>query len=190
MPAAQSNPTSNPILFRICLLAAFSFFGTQLLLAQMSSNVSRLEDRPGALSLGVSYGGMFERNAEFFGITSEYSRRLNKLPIGLSGSLMWDREEDFDKKKVVETFTAAFTGSYLFGSRFSLGTGLGKGFMDTDNPDETYKFTDGDWVTAVFGGYQLPVSDRFALGLSLSLEYNISAKETSLSVDLAFGLGI
>ena len=190
MPEAQSNPTSRPVLLRICLLAAFSFFGSQLLLAQISSNVSRLEDHPGALSLGVSYGGMLERNAEFFGISGEYNRRLNKLPIGLSGSLMWDREEDFDKQKVVETFTAAITGAYLLGSRFSLGTGLGKNFMDTDNPDETYKFTDGDWITAVFGGYQLPISDRFALGLSLSFEYNISARETSLSVDLAFGLGI
>ena len=189
MSMTHKSSLEKLIRSRSVLLVAF-LFGTQLLFSQISSNVSRLEDHPGALSLGVSYGGMLQRNAEFFGLSAEYNRRLNKLPIGLAGSLMWDREEDFDKEKVVETFTAAVTGSYLLGSRFSLGTGLGKNFLDTDNSKGTYEFTDGDWITAVFGGYQLPLSERIALGLSLSLEYNISAKETSVSVDLAFGLGI
>ncbi len=133
---------------------------------------------------------MLERNAEFYGFSAEYNRRINKLPIGLAGSMMWDRETDHDAERVVETFTAAITASYLLGKRFSLGSGLGKGIMDRNDSDKRYKFTDGDWVTAVFGGYQLPLSERIALGLSLSYEYNISAKETSLSIDLVFGLGI
>ena len=63
---------------------------------------------------------------------------------------MWDQEKDVKKNKVVSTFTAVVTGSYLINDRWSVGTGLGKGFMDTDNPDKNYKWGDGDWSTALF----------------------------------------
>jgi hypothetical protein len=156
--------------------------------AQLSNNIPRIEDRSNAFSFSASYGEILEREAWFYGFSGEYARRLKKAPVGFAGSLMWDSEKDEIKDKTVGTFTAAVTGSYLLGKRFSIGTGLGKGFADTDNPDRKYKFTNGDWTTALFGGYQIPLKNKASIGISLSYEYNLSAKENSLSIDLAFGI--
>ncbi|MDN3642743.1 hypothetical protein QWY87_08540 [Lutimonas halocynthiae] len=155
--------------------------------AQLNANISRDAEKKGFMSLAGSYGQVFERDAHFFGFSGEYSRRLNKVPIGIAGSLMWDQETDVKKDKVVSTFTAAITGSYLISERWSVGTGLGKGFMDTDNKDKNYKFTSGDWSTALFFGYLIPLNLKSSLGLSASYEYNISGKETSFSIDLSYG---
>ncbi len=141
-----------------------------------------------AINLSASYGEILDREAWFYGFSAEYARRLKKAPVGFAGSLMWDSEKDEMKDKIVGTFTAAIAGSYLLGKRFSIGTGIGKGFADTDNPDRKYEFTNGDWITALFGGYQIPLSNKASIGISLSYEYNISAKENSLSLDMAFGM--
>ena len=158
-----------------------------LVKAQLNANISRDAEKKGFMSLAGSYGQVFERYAHFFGFSGEYSRRLNKVPVGIAGSLMWDQETDVKKDKVVSTFTAAVTGSYLISERWSVGTGLGKGFMDTDNINKNYKFTSGDWSTALFFGYQIPLNIKSSLGLSASYEYNISGKETSFSIDLSYG---
>lgn len=156
--------------------------------AQLSNNIPRTEDQNNAISISTSYGEILDREARFYGFSGEYARRLKKAPVGFAGSLMWDSEKDESKNKTVNTFTAAITGSYLIGKRFSIGTGLGKGFADTDNREGKYKFASGDWTTALFGGYQIPLKGRSTIGISLSYEYNMSAKENSLSIDLAFGI--
>lgn len=161
-----------------------------LVKAQLNANISRDAEKKGFMSLAGSYGQVFDRDARFFGFSGEYSRRLNKVPIGMAGSLMWDQETDVKKDKVVSTFTAAITGSYLISDRWSVGTGLGKGFMDSDNKNKNYKFTSGDWSTALFFGYQIPLNLKSSLGLSASYEYNISGKETSFSIDLSYGFNM
>jgi len=158
--------------------------------AQFSANISRSEENKSFASISASYGQFFERDAWFYGFSGEFSRRLDKLPIGLAGSLMWDQDIDIKKDKKVGTFTAAITGSYLINDRWSVGTGLGKGFMDTDNTNKKYKFTDGDWSTAIFLGYQIPLNLKSSLGLSASYEYNMSAKETSISFDISYGFSL
>ena len=158
--------------------------------AQLNANISRDAEKKGFMSLAGSYGQVFERDANFLGFSGEYSQRLNKIPIGIAGSLMWDQEKDLEKDKIVSTFTAAITGSYLLTKRWSVGTGLGKGFMDTDNKDKNYKFTSGDWSTALFFGYQIPLNLKSSLGLSASYEYNISGNETSFSIDLSYGFNM
>ena len=157
---------------------------------QLTANISRSKEQKSFVSIATSYGQVFQRDAWFYGFSGEYSRRLNKLPIGLAGSFMWDQEKDVKKDKVVSTFTAAVTGSYLISDRWSVGTGLGKGFMDTDNPDKKYKFSDGDWSTAIFFGYQIPINLKNSIGVSASYEYNMSANETSFSIDISYGFSI
>ena len=158
--------------------------------AQLSANISRNEEKKNFASLAGSYGQIFEREAWFYGFSGEYSRRLNKLPIGIAGSLMWDQEKDVKKDNTVSTFTAALTGSFLFKERWSVGTGLGKGFADTDNADKNYQFTDGDWSTAIFLGYQIPLTINNSIGISASYEYNMSGNETSFSLDLSYGFSL
>jgi hypothetical protein len=72
-----------------------------------------------------------------------------------------------------------------------LTTGLGKGFADTDNPAGTIQLTNGDLGTGICFGIAtpgLPQFERDSLGFSISYEYNIMQKETSLSFDVSFGL--
>ena len=177
------NPQRYLFFWIFLIIPLFSF-------AQLNANISRDSKKNGFFSLAGSYGQVFARNAHFFGFSGEYSRRLNKLPIGIAGSLMWDQEKDVKKDKVVSTFTAAVTGSYLISDRWSVGTGLGKGFMDTDNPDKKYKFSSGDWSTAIFFGYQIPINLKSSIGISASYEYNMSANETSFSIDVSYGFSI
>ena len=158
--------------------------------AQMNANISRDKEKKNFISIAGSYGQIIQRDAWFYGFSGEFSRRLNNIPIGIAGSLMWDQDTDVKKDKVVGTFTAALTGSYLFKKRWSVGTGIGKGFIDTDNKDQNYKFTSGDWNTAIFLGYQIPLNMKSSLGLSASYEYNISGKETSFSLDLSYGFNL
>lgn len=158
--------------------------------AQLNANISRDKEKNNFVSLAASYGQVFQREAWFYGFSGEYSWRLDKIPVGIAGSLMWDREKEVPKNKITDTFTGAVTASYLISDRWSVGTGLGKGFMDTDNPDKNYKFSDGDWSTAIFFGYQIPLNMKSSLGLSASYEYNMSAKETSFSLDLSYGFSL
>lgn len=158
--------------------------------AQFNANISRDEEDINFVSFGASYGQISQRDAWFYGFSGEYSWRLNKIPVGIAGSIMWDQEKEIPKDKIVSTFTGAVTASYLISKRWSVGTGLGKGFLDTDNLDKNYKFSDGDWSTAIFFGYQIPLKSKSSLSLSASYEYNMSAKETSFSLDLAYGFSL
>lgn len=158
--------------------------------AQLNANISRNENAKNFISFAGSYGQVFQRDAWFYGFSGEYSWRLNKLPLGIATSIMWDQEKEIPKDKTINTFTGAVTASYLISNRWSVGTGLGKGFMDTENNDNKYKFKNGDWSTALFLGYQIPLNSKSSLGLSASYEYNMSANETSFSLDLAYGFSL
>ena len=181
---SKKNPYLSFIVFLLFLL--LPLFSS----AQLTANISRNEENKNFVSFASSYGQVFQREAWFYGFSGEFSRRLDKLPIGLAGTFMWDQEKDVKKDKVVSTFTAAVTGSYLISDRWSVGTGLGKGFMDTDNPDKKYKFSDGDWSTAIFFGYQILLNVKSSIGVSASYEYNMSANETSFSIDISYGFSI
>lgn len=176
--------------FLVRFIACFVLLFPVVASAQMNANISRDKLKKNFISISGSYGQVIPRNAWFYGFSGEFSRRLDNSPVGIAGSLMWDQETDINKDKVVSTFTAAITGSYLFKKRWSVGTGLGKGFMDTDNNDQNYKFTSGDWNTAIFLGYQIPLNMKSSLGLSASYEYNISGKEASFSLDLSYGFNL
>ena len=155
--------------------------------AQRSSLVSRDTLLPNNINFAVSYGEILKkRDAWFYGFTAEYSRRFKKAPVGLGLSLMWDSETDKAKTNPVQTVTAAIAGSYLIGDRFSLGTGIAKGFIDDENPQRAYKFTDGDWTTGLIFAYIIPTGQATFIGFTTSLEYNISQKEFSLSIDLSY----
>ncbi|MCP4884248.1 MAG: hypothetical protein GY908_10705 [Flavobacteriales bacterium] len=62
--------------------------------------------------------------------------------------------------------------------------------MDTDNTERNYKFTDGEWSTAIFFSYQIALTLKSSIGLATSYEYNMSGNETSFSIDISFGFSI
>ncbi len=146
------------------------------------------------MGVGVSAGGVVERDAIFWGFTLDYARRTsNRLVV--SGSVAWDREtESFTNKpdNTVRSYTAVGTLSYLLTERMSLTTGLGKGFADDDNSGKAMQFTNGDLSTGIVFGYAMdgfPFFARDSVSISAAYEYNIDKNETMISIDLAFGWG-
>jgi len=75
-----------------------------LVWSQFSSNISRNKENRSFVSFSGSYGQFFERDAWFYGFNGEFSRRLNKAPIGVAGSLMWDQEKDVKKNSHIVIF--------------------------------------------------------------------------------------
>ena len=160
--------------------------------AQFATPPRPQEDYLNAAGFGLSYGAVNERDADFWGWSVEFSRKLRGPWIG-AVAVMWDRESEEvpgARDKEVESFTASATISYSITDRISLTTGLGKGFADTNNPSQSMKFTNGDWVTGIVVGYATSGFqrwDRDSISYSVAYEYNLKNNETSVSFDVSFG---
>ena len=145
-----------------------------------------------ATSLGLSTGRINGRDAEFWGWAIDYSKKLGGR-WSTAASIMWDRETEsfLDKpNKEVDSFTVAGTVSYSILHWLNAAGGVGKGFANTDNSNNTMKFTSGDWATGVslvIGTPGFPFIPRDSIAISVNYEYNISANETSVSADLSVG---
>jgi len=180
---------------RLIVIAIF------LLLVHISSTTAQVSAPPipqeinsNSVGVGVSAGTVVERDANFWGFTLDFARRISNRLVA-SGSVAWDSEtESFSNKpdNTVRTYTAVGTLSYLLTERMSLTTGLGKGFADDDNPEHAMQFTNGDLSTGIVFGYAtegFPFFARDSVSLSAAYEYNIDKNETMISFDLAFGWG-
>ncbi len=161
--------------------------------AQISAPPRVAPEYDNAIGFSLSYGGKNnDRDAQFWGWSVDYSRVLGRRWVA-GAALAWDEEtERFDSRpdKTVRTFPAIGTVSYNLSERFSLTTGLGKGFADTDNPSGSMRFTSGDLGTVIALGFAtpgLPHFTRDSIGVSLAYEYNGSQKETTVSLDVTFG---
>lgn len=161
---------------------------------QVSAPPIPREINSNSVGVGISAGTVVERDANFWGFTLDFARRISNKLV-LSGSVAWDSEtERFTSKpdNTVKSYTAVGTVSYLLTERMSLTTGLGKGFADDDNPDKDMQFSNGDLSTGIVFGYAtegFPFFARDSVSLSAAYEYNIDKNETMISFDLAFGWG-
>ena len=139
----------------------------------------------GGASIGTHYN---QEDNYFWGLTADYGRRLGPL-WSVSSSLAFDQEHDrppTGPKTVVNTFNLVVAINATVTRWLTLTTGVGKGFLDDDNPDQKLKFTDGDWATGLAAGILLPkppFSD--AWNLSVAWEWNLTKKAPSVSSDLA-----
>ncbi len=167
-------------------------FLSSLAQAQVSAPARPQGDYLNSASFDVSYGVVNGRDADFWGWSVAYSRRFKGAWAG-AVALMWDRETE---NKIegpdteVDSYTASATISYAITENVSLATGLGKGFANTDNASQSMKFKSGDLSTGIVVGYSFPgptSTARDSVVLSLAYEYNISEKETMVSLDAAFG---
>ena len=159
--------------------------------AQMASAPPPQGEYNKSVSFGISYGEQNDRNAEFWGWSIDYSRDLNDRWYAGVG-LTWDRETDHPVNKPakeVDTYTLVGTINYKLTSWMSLTTGIGRGIADNDNAGKNMKWKSGDWGTGIAAGFALPgfsSSGRDGTGFSIAYEYNLSEKETSISVDLSW----
>ncbi len=145
-----------------------------------------------AVSGGVSYGIQNARAADFWGFSFDYSRTLGDQWF-TAVALTWDSETEtfLDRpNQNTKTLTLVGTISYSMTSWLSITSGLGKGFADTDNPENTMRFTNGDLGTGIALGFATPGLPQFvrdSIGFSVAYEYNITQKETSVSFDVSYG---
>ncbi|MBB3701009.1 outer membrane protein transport protein [Flammeovirga yaeyamensis] len=144
----------------------------------------------GAWGVAVSYGNQLDKDAVFYGWSVDYSKPIGNGPFSVGAALMWDNElERTSENRItdVSTFTFAATLNYKINDKWSIGTGLAKGFMDNDNSSRQYRFNSGDWSTGLILNYQFNIGKQ-RFNISGSYEYNMSQKETSLSFDLGYVL--
>lgn len=179
---------------RICLagLAVFALLLFDTADAQIAAPPAISPDRINGVGFGLSYGEQNDKDADFWGLSVDYSRLIHPRWV-LGAALTWDEETERNTgqpNKVVQSFTAVGTVSYLLSDLFTLTTGLAKGIANDENSSRSMKFAGGDLATGLAVGYNVPVfppTSRYSLGVSLSYEYNISAKETSVSADITVG---
>ena len=142
-----------------------------------------------SVGVGASVGTPYERDAYFWGLSADYTRVIG-LPWSVTASITFDQEHDQPQgapKTVVNTFTFVLTINWSVARWVTLTTGLGKGFLDDDNPAKQLEFTSGDWSTGLAVGVSLPdlpFTVRDAFTLSAAWEYNLTKSEPMLSVDL------
>ncbi|HHA18323.1 MAG TPA: hypothetical protein ENK70_01285, partial [Methylophaga sp.] len=145
--------------------------------AQVSAPPIPQEVNSNSVGVGVSAGTVVERDANFWGFTLDFARRITNRLVA-AGSVSWDSEtEKFADKpdSTIKTYTAVGTISYMFTERMSLTTGLGKGFADDDNPGQSMQFSNGDLSTGIVFGYAtegFPFFARDSVSLSAAYEYN------------------
>ena len=142
-----------------------------------------------SVGVGVSVGSPYQRDAYFWGLTADYTRVIG-LPWSVTASITFDQEHEQPEgapKTVVNTFTFVATINWSGTHWVTLTTGLGKGFLDDDNPAKRLELTNGDWSTGLAVGISLPdlpFTVRDAFTLSVAWEYNFTKNEPILSTDL------
>ena len=137
-----------------------------------------------AVSVGVSIGTPYLKDASFWGLSADYSRVLS-ADWSTSASVNYDREterRDTQPDKIVDAYTAVWVINYSLSSRWSLSTGLAQEFMNDDNAESELRFGLGDVSTGISAGF----SPTNSVGISFSWEWNITESEPSISVDFSY----
>ena len=143
------------------------------------------------IGLGLSYGIKLDKDALFWGYAPDYVRVLSeKFLLNLSFAYDEETETKDGSESVTETWTPSVMIGYQLSSVVAIGGGFGHGIIDNKNGAgwESVKFGD-DASVAVAGAASLWSKGRHGLSLSLSLEYNISDSEASVSTDLGYAFG-
>jgi hypothetical protein len=152
---------------------------------------SKLPQYSNTIGLGVSYGPFIGRDATFWGLAIDYTRRL-KRGWSVAASLAYDKETERSEdgsRKQIQALNAVGIVNYSF-DKFTLTSGLSKGFANDDNSNRRFQFANGDWATGIVFGITLPGlpwTERDTLGFSVGYEYNLSQKEADVSFDLGIG---
>jgi hypothetical protein len=125
------------------------------------------------------------------GVSADYTRSLSDRWF-VAASLAWDSEtevRDGTSERNIKSLTPARIVACALTPWMSISSGLGKGSAGTDNPAKAMRFANGDLGTGVGLGFAtrgLPLFARDSVGFSVVYEYNLSARESSLSVDGSF----
>ncbi|KXX71320.1 hypothetical protein [Flammeovirga sp. SJP92] len=144
------------------------------------------QEKCNAISFSVSRGVNMTNDNPFYGLSMDYSRSIKNSNFSTGMALMWDEEKE--PNRYVQNLTVAVTAGYKINDKWSIGSGIAKGFLNNENERRDYQFNNGDWSTGLTATYTLKVTPKHVVSLTSSLEYNITQQEYSLSFDLNYTL--
>ena len=175
------------------------FYTALALLVLLSSTAAeaRMSLRPpttgykNELGFGLSFGIKLDKDALFWGYAPDYVRVFGEKWL-LNVSLAYDEETAIKDgvDSVTETWTPSLIIGYQVTSRVSVGAGFGHGVIENKDGSgwKSVKFGN-DLSGAVAFGTSLWSKGRHGLSLSVSLEYNFSESQSSISTDLGYAIG-
>jgi len=149
------------------------------------------ESRSNEIGMSLSYGIKLDKDALFWGYAPDYVRVFGGKWL-LNLSLAYDEETETKDggQSITETWTPSAIVGYQVDPRLALGVGFGHGVVDNKDGGgwESVKFGN-DLSGALAFAVSLWSKDRHGLALSVSLEYNFSDDQASISTDLGYGWG-
>lgn len=150
-----------------------------------------VSDYQNEVGIGVSYGIKLDNDASFIGYAPDYLRVLSDKWL-LNLSIAYDEETEIKDgtKKVTESWTPSVMLGYQVSPNLAVGAGLGHGLRTNEDGAGWKSVSFGDDLS-IAGALALTIwnSGRHGLSLSVSLEYNISDGEPSVSTDIGYGWG-
>lgn len=144
-------------------------------------------------SYGVSIsGGVFiDKEAVFFGASTDYSRLLGGNWI-INVSLCFDQEHSSSEDGstgIVNTLSPALAVGYAISPRLAAGIGLGKGMFDDDNSTGTFKYTSqGNLTVGLLCVYTLYQKGPHSIDIGGGIERGLITPETDLTIEFGYGI--
>jgi hypothetical protein len=169
--------------------AWFSVMGLLLLSSEALAQVEIEEPTAGeknAVGFSAFIGPNFTEDNYFYGASAEYDRLLTaKWELAVSVDAGWTPSE---AGKIERGLSVTFNGGYAFRDRWSAELAYSKEFARY-GPDTHYswEWANGDNAVGVGVSYTFWERARHSLDVTVGLERNLTASETSLAFELGYG---
>lgn len=141
------------------------------------------------IGVGASYGIKLDNDAWFWGYAPDYVRVLNERWL-VNLSIAYDEETESKDggTRLTESWTPSVMIGYQVGPKLAVGAGFGHGLRTNEDGSGWKSVSLGDDLS-VAGAFALSIwnNGRHGLSLSVSLEYNISDNDPSISTDIGYG---
>ena len=143
-----------------------------------------------SLGIGASAGVNLSRDATFFGFAPDYTRMIGaRWLVNTGPSWDRDREKKDGKTEVADSWTWTVAVGYGFTQRLFGAVGYGREFAKTNDEGRMGLTSSGDDSVGAIGAYVLWMGGRQDLTATVSVERNLTQKETTLSFDVGYAFG-
>lgn len=141
---------------------------------------------------GSINGGVFlDREAVFFGVSTDYSRVLDGNWI-VNVSLSFDQEHSSSEDGsagIVNTLSPALAVGYAISPRLAAGIGIGKGMFDDDNSSGKFTYTSqGNLTVGLLCVYTIHQKGPHSFDIGGGIERGIITPETDITIELSYGI--
>jgi hypothetical protein len=174
----------NPKWVCVSLLAVLLLTGGKAL-AQVEI-VRPTAGEKNAVALSAVVGPNLTQDNYFYGVAAEYDRLISeKWEFAASFGAGW---VPLQPGKNEQTLSFSLTGGYALTNRLSLDVAYAKEIARYDaGTSYRWKWANGDNAIGVGASYTLWERARHTLDISVGVERNVTASETSINFELGYG---